>query len=99
MMTLFIIRWYMKIFTCICPGSRLSILKKSKGDRWPEESRAAHPKAFTGCSCSDDFAIGLVRWTAPPESLSWPLCQLVTPCKQVLKSLRFWFDEVLLFFG
>ena len=30
------------------------LLEKLKGERWPELSLAAHPKAFTGCSSSWD---------------------------------------------
>jgi hypothetical protein len=33
------------------------LLENLKGERSPEESLAAHPKAFSGCSCSGDFAI------------------------------------------
>ena len=28
-----------------------------KGERTPDGSEAAHPKALVGCSCSGDFAI------------------------------------------
>jgi hypothetical protein len=33
------------------------LLENLKGERNPEVSLAAHPKAFFGCSCSGDFAI------------------------------------------
>lgn len=33
------------------------LLEKLKGERCPEWSLAAHPKAFTGCSSSGDLAI------------------------------------------
>jgi hypothetical protein len=33
------------------------LLENLKGERTPEVSLAAHPKAFFGCSCSGDFAI------------------------------------------
>jgi hypothetical protein len=33
------------------------LLENLKGERSPEESLAAHPKAFSGCSCSGNFAI------------------------------------------
>lgn len=33
------------------------LLEKLKGERTPDESLAAHPNAFLGCSCSSDFTI------------------------------------------
>lgn len=33
------------------------LLENLKGERWPDLSVAAQPKAFTGCSVSGDFAI------------------------------------------
>jgi hypothetical protein len=33
------------------------LLENLKGERTPEVSLAAHPKAFFGCSCSGNFAI------------------------------------------
>lgn len=33
------------------------LLEKLKGERVPDWSMAAHPKAFTGCSFSGDFSI------------------------------------------
>jgi hypothetical protein len=33
------------------------LLENLKGERSPEESLAAHPNAFLGCSCSGGFAI------------------------------------------
>lgn len=35
------------------------LLEKLNGERWPEQSRAAHPKAFIGCSSSGDFDISM----------------------------------------
>ena len=37
------------------------LLEKLKGERTPDVSLAAHPKIFTGCSVSGDFAIYLFR--------------------------------------
>lgn len=34
------------------------LLENLNGEKTAEESRAAHPKAGTGCSVSGDFAIG-----------------------------------------
>lgn len=34
-----------------------NLLEKLKGERTPEESLAAQPKASCGCSCSGDVAI------------------------------------------
>ena len=46
------------IFYTTKQGGRCEdLLENLKGERTPDVSVAAHPKALVGCSCSADFAI------------------------------------------